>query len=82
MQRAQTGPWHIDVRKLSPSVAPHGVLLVFELLLQPPEGRGEGAAGTAGRRRDPLPVLTFHLDGQQIHVLLEPNGRYGLGLCG
>lgn len=35
------GPWHLDASLLGPEQCPHGLLLLFELTMQPPV-QGEG----------------------------------------
>jgi hypothetical protein len=78
LERAQQGPWQLDVRRLSPAAFPHGVLLTFELLLQAPAppldpaGRREHAG--AGWR-DTATVLSFVLEGKTVEITVDASGR-------
>lgn len=77
LERAQQGPWQLDVRRLSPSAFPHGVLLTFELQLQqpaPPLEPGSREQQAAGWR-DSVTVLSFVLDGKAVEIMVDASGR-------
>ncbi|KAF8069448.1 hypothetical protein HT031_001564 [Scenedesmus sp. PABB004] len=81
IERAQTGPWQLDVRALAPGAGcPHGVLLTFELLLQQPVPPGEPGGGEAGHTatvgwRDSVTVLSFVLDRKAVDIVVDASGR-------
>lgn len=77
LERAQTGPWQLDARRLSPKAFPHGVLLTFELLLQQPAPPAEPGAREqqSGGWRDCVTVLTFSLDGKTVEIMVDAGGR-------
>ncbi|GBG00106.1 hypothetical protein Rsub_12847 [Raphidocelis subcapitata] len=55
LERAAQGPWTLDVSQLSRRAAPHGVLLIFEVLLQhvPPSSAAADAAPQAPASNGP-----------------------------
>lgn len=77
IQRAQQGPWQLDVQALTPAAAPNGVLLTFELLLQQPApyvdpGSSEQQAMGA---KDSVTVISFVLDKKPVEIVVDASGR-------
>jgi hypothetical protein len=77
LERAQTGPWQLDARRLTPEGFPHGVLLTFELLLQQPAPPAEPGAREqhTGGWRDCVTVLSFTLDGKTVEITVDASGK-------
>lgn len=77
VERAQQGPWRLDVQALTPAAAPNGVLLTFELLLQQPapmvdaSGSDQQSAGW----RDSVTVISFELDKKTVEIVVDAAGR-------
>jgi len=59
LERGMQGPWAMDVTQLSRRAAPHGVLLVFEVLLQHvPPSADPAAAAAAAASQPPAPAAS------------------------
>jgi hypothetical protein len=77
LERAQQGPWQMDISKLTPAVAPNGVVFTMELLLQQPAPPMEAAncEQQAVGWRDNVIVLSFVLDGKSVEIVVDASGR-------
>jgi hypothetical protein len=78
IQRAQQGPWQLDVQALAPAVSPHGVLLTFELLLQQPAPPAESGASEQQQTlgwKDSVTVMSFVLDRKTVDIVVDASGR-------
>lgn len=80
IQRAQQGPWQLDVQALAPAVSPHGVLLTFELLLQQPAPPAEPGCSEQQHTlgwKDSVTVMSFVLDRKTVDIVVDASGRCG-----
>uniref|UniRef100_A0A383VKV1 F-box domain-containing protein n=1 Tax=Tetradesmus obliquus TaxID=3088 RepID=A0A383VKV1_TETOB len=78
IQRAQQGPWQLDVQALAPAVSPHGVLLTFELLLQQPAPAAEPGCSEQQHTlgwKDSVTVMSFVLDRKTVDIVVDASGR-------
>ncbi|KAF6255196.1 hypothetical protein COO60DRAFT_1641750 [Scenedesmus sp. NREL 46B-D3] len=84
IQRAQQGPWQLDVQALAPAVSPHGVLLTFELLLQQPAPPVESGCSEQQHTlgwKDSVTVISFVLDRKTVDILVDASGRVTSPQC-